>query len=179
MERGAARPGFDRVEQAVRDGDVDVVMAYSLSRLGRRASGLLRFSEPLQDHKVGLALVDQGVDTTTPSGRMFFTVLAGFAEMEADTTSDRVKSADSVAAKAGKMHGGGVRAFGYNRDGTIVDAEATVIREVADRLMAGESLRKVAGDLNERGILTSVGDVVEHHASPDDRRPTADSPTAA
>src|ERR1700683_2430620 len=82
-KRGIARPGFDRVEQAVRDRDVDVVMAYSLSRLGRRASGLLAFAELLQDHDVGMLFVDQGIDTTTPGGRLFFTILAGVAAMDA------------------------------------------------------------------------------------------------
>jgi DNA invertase Pin-like site-specific DNA recombinase len=156
-KRGVARPGFDRIEQAVRGGEVDVVLAYSLSRLGRRASSLLAFAELLQDHKVGLSLVDQGIDTTTPGGRMFFTILAGFAEMEAETTSERVKSAHSVAAQAGKMHSGGVRAFGYRRDGTIIESEAAIIREVANRLMAGESLRQVAINLNDRGVKTATG----------------------
>ncbi|MGO8871882.1 MAG: recombinase family protein [Acidimicrobiales bacterium] len=156
-KRGVDRPGFDRVEQAVRDGAVDVVMAYSLSRFGRRAVGLLEFAELLKDHGVGMSCVDQGIDTTTASGKMFFTILAAFAEMESETTSTRVKSAHSVAAQGGKAHSGGRRSFGYNRDETILEAEAVVAREAAGRLMAGESLRRVATDLNERGITTTTG----------------------
>ena len=156
-KRGVERPGFDRVEQAVRDREVDVVMAYSLSRFGRRAVGLLEFAELLKDHDVGMSCVDQGIDTTTASGKMFFTILAAFAEMESETTSTRVKSAHLVAAQGGRAHSGGKRSFGYNRDETILEAEAVVAREVAARLLAGESLRRVATDLNDRGIPTTTG----------------------
>ena len=104
-----------------------------------------------------MSCVDQGIDTTQAAGKMFFTILAAFAEMESETTSTRTKSAHLVAAQGGKAHSGGNRSFGYNRDGTILAAEADAAREAAARLMAGESLRRVATDLNDRGITTTTG----------------------
>ena len=64
------------------------------------------------------------------------------------------------AAEAGKPHQGGPRAYGYAPDRiTIIDAEAEVIRECAKRVLAGETLSRVANDLNGRKIVTAEFDV--------------------
>jgi len=156
-KEGTKRPGFTAMERAVEGGQVDAVMAYSLSRLGRRATRLLSFAESLQEHGVDLVLHDNAIDTTSAAGRMFFTFIAGMAQMESEQKSESVKSSTGLAAAAGRMHTGGHRQFGYNRDATVREDEAAVVREIAERLLGGESIRNVAYDLNERGVLTTAG----------------------
>jgi site-specific DNA recombinase len=156
-KEGAKRPAFDRLQTAVRQGRVDVVMAYSLSRLGRRATNLLEFVAFLRRHDCELSVLDLDLDSSSPLGKMFLTITAAFAELEAELTSERVSSAHQVAAQKGEMHTGGARGFGYERDGTQRPEEAAIVVEVANRLLAGESLRQVAFDLNARKIETTLG----------------------
>jgi site-specific DNA recombinase len=156
-KRGAKRPGWDAAMRAVRRRECDVLMGYSLTRLGRRARDLLDLSDTLQAHDVALVVVDQQIDTTTPAGTVLFTLIAALAEMESATTSERVRSAQGLAAQRGQMHTGGRRAWGYSRDGTVDAAEAKLIREAARDITAGKSVRQVAADLNAAGSRTTTG----------------------
>lgn len=151
------RPEFEAMMKAVDRGDVKAVVAYSLVRLGRRATKLGEFLERLTERGVTLALVDMNIDTASPAGELMFTVVAGLAQLESKQISDRVKSFETVAAQRGRIHSGGMRHYGYQRDGAVVPEEAEVIREAAQRLAAGEGLRGVATDLNRRGLLSTTG----------------------
>lgn len=161
-QRSVKRPGFEQMQAAISAGDVNAVVAYSLSRVSRRAVDLHHLLEFLDDQGAVLALYDQQIDTATAAGRMFFGVVASLAEMESAQTSERVKSAHSVAAEAGRMHGG-PRQYGYRRDPEtkkylgVHEEEAAIVREVATRIVAGESLRQIAFDLNKRGVKTAPG----------------------
>jgi site-specific DNA recombinase len=158
-KQGVRRPAFEALQAAVRDRTVTAVIAYSLSRLGRRATRLHEFSELLREHGAVLALYEQQIDTSTPVGKVFFGFVASMAELESDQTSERVKSFHKFAAETGRMHTGGSRQFGYERDGTgtVVESEAVIIREVTARILSGASLRSIAFDLNDRGIKTTKG----------------------
>ncbi|MGD0313735.1 MAG: recombinase family protein, partial [Acidimicrobiales bacterium] len=168
--REAKRPGFKAMEAALDAGEAEAVMAYSLSRFGRRATALLDFAERLKDRGIALLLYDQGVDTSTPAGQMFFTILAAFAEMESAQTSEKVKSHHRLAASQGKMHKGGVRSFGYGQTTGDKDADAKVrdhinldeaeaVRTVTAMLLGHQSLGSCARWLNEQGITTTKGNV--------------------
>ena len=97
--KNVERPQFDAMLRAVEAGKADAIMAYSLSRLGRRARKLLDLVEFLQEHGATLALYDQQVDTSTGQGRFFLGIVAGFAELEAEETSKKVRSAHKVAVE--------------------------------------------------------------------------------
>src|SRR5207249_4706333 len=72
----------------------------------------------------------------------------------------RIKRKHEQLAADGKLHGGGTRPFGYEQNRiTIRQSEAKVIRDGARRIIAGDSLRSVTRDWNDRGVLTSAGKV--------------------
>ena len=73
-QRRAKRPQWEDLQAAIRRGDVSVLMAYSLTRLGRRNRDLADLSEFLKRHGCDLVVVDQSYDTTTPGGRLVFYV---------------------------------------------------------------------------------------------------------
>ena len=61
-------------------------------------------------------------------------------------------------ARSGQNSGGGSRPFGFESDRVTVRAgEAKIIRELAERLLAGEALRSLCADLNMRGVRTTTG----------------------
>ena len=84
------RPGFDQMITAVNRRDVDLVAAWSVDRLGRSLQDLIGFLADLQAKGCDLYLHQQGIDTSTPSGRMLFQMLSVFAEFEREMIRERV-----------------------------------------------------------------------------------------
>ncbi len=76
------RPAFDRLCKAATRREIDVVMAWSVDRLGRSLQNLVAFLGDLQASDVDLYLHQQGVDTTTPGGKALFQMMGVFAEFE-------------------------------------------------------------------------------------------------
>jgi site-specific DNA recombinase len=158
--KGVKRPAWDSLLDAVRRHEVDVIMAYSLSRLGRRTADILDLSEWLKEHGAGFTVYDNpDIDTTTAAGTLMLTMLSAVNQMQSDTASEAQKSAKKVAAMQGKMPAGGRRQFGYTKGATpvIVAEEAAIVRESSERIRNGESARRVAMSLNERCVKTTTG----------------------
>lgn len=83
--------------------------------------------------------------------------MGSIARGESERTSKRVRDKQAENAAIGKPHGGN-RAYGYELDGmTIRESEAAIIREIADRLLHGESQRGLALDFTARGVPTANG----------------------
>ena len=78
-------------------------------------------------------------------------------DTRSSTQSNGSSAAKAQAAAAGRYRGGR-RPFGYESDGvTVRPAEAAIVADASDRVLAGESLHSVARDLNARGVVTSTG----------------------
>ena len=86
------RPGLDAVLRAVARREVDLVMAWSVDRLGRSLVDLLATLQDLHAKEVDLYLHQQGLDTSTPSGRAMFGMMGVFAEFERSMIQERVKA---------------------------------------------------------------------------------------
>jgi DNA invertase Pin-like site-specific DNA recombinase len=69
------RPGFDAMNKDAASRRFDIVMAWSVDRLGRSLQDLIAFMQELRALKIDLFLHQQGLDTTTPAGKMMFQVL--------------------------------------------------------------------------------------------------------
>ena len=77
------RPGLAALMKAVFRREIDMVAAWSVDRLGRSLTDLLEFLKDLHAKGVHLFLHQQGLDTSTPSGRAMYQMLGVFAEFEA------------------------------------------------------------------------------------------------
>ena len=95
------RPGLDRLLKAVARREVDMVAAWSVDRLGRSLIDLLDFLRELHAKGVDLFLHQQGLDTSTPSGRAMFQMLGVFAEFERSMIRERVMAGLSRAKADG------------------------------------------------------------------------------
>jgi DNA invertase Pin-like site-specific DNA recombinase len=85
--------------------DVDLVMVWKLDRFARSALDALRWLEQLDGYGVGLKILTQDIDTTTPAGRLVFTVLAAVAEMERELIRERVKAGMERVRSEGRKLG--------------------------------------------------------------------------
>jgi DNA invertase Pin-like site-specific DNA recombinase len=99
------RPAFDRLHQDAVRRRFDIVMAWSVDRLGRSLKDLLGFLGELQAAGVELFLYQQAVDTTTPAGRAMFQMLGVFAEFERAMIVERVRSGMAKARAHGTRSG--------------------------------------------------------------------------
>ncbi len=99
------RPAFDRLCKAATRREIDVVMAWSVDRLGRSLQGLVAFLSDLQASRVDLYLDRQGIDTTTPAGKALFQMMGVFAEFERAMIQERVHAGLARARKEGKRLG--------------------------------------------------------------------------
>jgi len=98
-----ARPGLDQAIAAVREGDTLVVP--KLDRLARSVPDARTIADQLQDKGVKLALGASVYDPTDPMGKMFFNILATFAEFEADLIRMRTREGMAIARAKGKLRG--------------------------------------------------------------------------
>lgn len=155
---GIIRPQYERMLEDVAAGKADAIVGWKLDRLLRRPRELERLLELCEVSGARIATLQDGIDTSTNFGEVMPRMLSIFAEMESKNISIRQRSKAAELAAAGRHHGGGTRPYGLSPDWSkIVESEASVLREAADRVLSGESLRGVAMDLNRRGITTSKG----------------------
>ncbi len=99
------RPALDRLCKAVARRQIDVVMAWSVDRLGRSLQDLVALLGDLHGSGVDLYLHQQGVDTTTPGGKALFQMMGVFAEFERSMIRERVNAGLLRAKSQGKRLG--------------------------------------------------------------------------
>ncbi|SHK62263.1 Site-specific DNA recombinase [Shimia gijangensis] len=98
-----ARQGLDQALAAVRDGDTLVVP--KLDRLARSVPDARTIADQLEAKGVKLALGASVYDPADPMGKMFFNILATFAEFEADLIRMRTREGMAIARAKGKLRG--------------------------------------------------------------------------
>ena len=99
------RPAFDALLKDAARRQFDVVMSWSVDRLGRSLQDLVTFLNELHVLGVDLFLYQQGVDTTTPAGKAMFQMCGVFAEFERSMMQERVRAGLARARAQGKRLG--------------------------------------------------------------------------
>ena len=97
------RPGLTEALNYARGGDTLTVQA--LDRLGRSTKGVLELAERLERSGVALRILNLGLDTATPSGKLVLTVIAAIAEMERDQLRERTLDGLAAARARGRVGG--------------------------------------------------------------------------
>lgn len=154
----ADRPGLADALNAVKRGDALVV--YSLSRLARSTRHTLEISERLDKIGADLVSLSERIDTTSAAGRMVFRMLAVLAEFERDQTSERTAMALRHKRTQGERVGSVPYGFDLDADGVhLVEnaSEQAVIQQARELHQSGLSLRKIAAELNARGLVARNG----------------------
>jgi DNA invertase Pin-like site-specific DNA recombinase len=99
------RPQFDKLMRAVTRRQVDMVAAWSVDRLSRSLQDLVGFLSELHSAGCNLYLHQQGLDTSTPSGRALFQMLGVFAEFERAILIERINAGIARARTVGTRSG--------------------------------------------------------------------------
>ena len=128
------RPEFNRLCEDANRRKFDVVMAWSVDRLGRSLQDLVGFLAELQALDIDLYLNQQGIDTTTPAGKAMFQMCGVFAEFERAMIQERVKAGLERA-----------RANGQKLGRPVVPPRK--VMKVVDLRNEGLSMREIASDV--------------------------------
>jgi DNA invertase Pin-like site-specific DNA recombinase len=99
------RPAFDAMCRDATKRQFDVIMVWSVDRLGRSLQDLVAFLSEIHALRVDLYLHQQGLDTTTPAGRAMFQMMGVFAEFERAMIQERVRAGLARARSEGKRLG--------------------------------------------------------------------------
>ena len=97
------RPQLKAMLEYVREGDTLVVESYS--RLARSTTDLFNIVDKLSSKGVAFKSLKENIDTTTPQGRLMFTIFAGLAQFERECTKERQLEGIAIAKKEGKYTG--------------------------------------------------------------------------
>ena len=99
------RPALDQLMKSATQRKFDMVMCWSIDRLGRSLQNLVEILNELQAIKIDLFFLQQGMDTTTPSGRMIFSVFGAIGEFERNLIRERVIAGQKRAVANGVKMG--------------------------------------------------------------------------
>lgn len=97
------RTELDKCLDYMREGDTLVIT--KLDRLGRTTKQLIELSQYLEDNYIDLEIIDMNINTRDAMGKMFFTMMSAFAELEANLLSERTKKGLESARSRGRLGG--------------------------------------------------------------------------
>ena len=152
------REGGQELLDKVDDGEVDVIVSVKLDRLFRDAIDCLQNTKNWDNQGVALHLLDLGgntLDTSSPMGRMFLTMSAGFAEMEKNLIQQRTKNA--LKYKKENKESYSPTPTGYDRKGDNITEnkqELKKVKLIKQLRSEGLSYNKIAKLLNQLGLKT-------------------------
>jgi DNA invertase Pin-like site-specific DNA recombinase len=129
------RPAFDALHKAAARREFDVVLAWSVDRLGRSLQDLVAFLSEIRAAGVDLFLHQQALDTTTPAGKALFQMMGVFAEFERSMIQERVRAGLRRAKEEGKRLG---------RPRIAPEIEERILEALRARKETGDSVRKIA-----------------------------------
>jgi DNA invertase Pin-like site-specific DNA recombinase len=152
----ASRPELDKALIAAREGDEFVIT--KLDRLGRSLKNLIELSEQLDKKGVNLVVLSQGIDTSTPAGRMFFQILGAIAEFERALIVERTRDGLEAARARGRKGG---------RKQALKPRQVKLAQEMYDELGEdGKRKHTVQNIADELGVArTTIYRYLERHAA--------------
>jgi len=156
------RPAFTDLIRAIEDGTVQKLYVYRLDRFSRSIADFSRLWELLERHGVEFNSVTEHFDTASPMGRAMLNIVLVFAQLERETTAERVKDNYIHRFTLGAWPGGPAP-YGFNltkitKDGRRVSSltaneQAEIVREIFETYGRPEtSLRGIAKELTSQGI---------------------------
>src|ERR1700726_2179459 len=135
--------------RAVNAKRFDMVMAWSVDRLGRSLTDLLGILQGLQDKGVNLFLHQQGLDTSTTAGKAMFQMLGVFAEFERGIIRERVNAGLARARQNGTK-------LGRRRVKPAIEARILELRAGGDGILKIARTLGVGTSVVQRGVLEAA-----------------------
>ncbi|MEW6417255.1 MAG: recombinase family protein [Nitrospirota bacterium] len=152
-------PVAQRMLADVASGKIQALIFSKLARLARNTRELLEISDHFQKYNANLVSLEESIDTSTPAGRLLFTVIGALAQWEREEISARVSASIPVRARMGKPTGGrGPFGYTWNDKHLVINPdEAPIIKEVFNTFLETKKLLTTARIINEKGYRLRSG----------------------
>ncbi len=152
-----SHPEAIRMLRDIQRGHISGLIFSKIARLARNTKELLEFSELFQKYNADLISIHESIDTSSPSGRFFYTMISAMAQWEREEIVERIKSSVEVRAKMGKFIGGAIP-FGYSLKDkqtlVIHPEEAKVRKKMFVLFLEHKRFETVANIINKQGYRT-------------------------
>lgn len=151
------RPAMTRLLEAIQRSEVASLVVWRLDRLGRTAKGLTTLFETLTTKRVNLVSLKDGLDLSTPAGRLMANVLASVAAYETEVRAERVLAGQAVARASGKQWGG-------SRKGRLLHVKPEQVEVIRQLRIGGKGVTAIssATGLSRPTIYRVMRDHLSH-----------------
>ena len=158
------RDEFNKLIRQCKRGKVDMIIVKSISRFARNTLDCLKITRMLRELKVDVYFEEQNLHSIDPSSEFYISIYGSVAQSESENISHNVAWGKARSAKGGNVFFAYKSFLGYRRgaDGKpeIDPEQATTVRRIYDRFLAGDSLQQIANGLTADGIPTPMGRTV-------------------
>lgn len=161
------RPSFQELMEDVKGGALNAVMVYKLDRISRNVQEFSAMYDIFQQYGVSFVSVKESFDTTTPMGRTVMYILAAFAQLERENTSERVTDNMQALGAAGKWTGGKLpsgmasvrRQIGEKEHSYLVVDNKSIwlVKSLYELILQGCTITKIERHCRDNGIKSQSG----------------------
>jgi site-specific DNA recombinase len=147
------RDGYCKMIDYMKNNDIDGVVVWSLSRLGRRMKDVVEFMDYLKRNKIGFYSIKENLNNDDKVGGLIMNILGSINEFEVEMIRERIRDIKRDKKEKGEVYGRMM--YGYdNINGKMIENkfEKNIIRRIKNFRSRNWSWRRISNRLNEEGV---------------------------